>query len=238
MEPKILYLDIETKPATAYVWRMWDENITPDQLIDRGGLLAVGMRWGNERRTRVLTEWEDGLDGMLDATYAAFNEADAIVTYNGDKFDIPKLKGEWIMAGYAPPKPPVSLDLIKPVKKLGLLMNRLAYVGPALLHEGKLKHDGFKLWFDVLEGDEKSRKLMKRYCARDVDLLVDLYSKVKPYMDNHPFLYDGHGHENCGTCGSTHLQRRGTYRTKATIYQRLYCPNCGSWTKGKGKRVP
>jgi hypothetical protein len=37
---KILMLDIETKPATAYVWRAFDENISPEQIVDNGGTIC------------------------------------------------------------------------------------------------------------------------------------------------------------------------------------------------------
>ena len=46
---KILVIDIEFAPAVAYVWRMWDENISPDQLIDHGGMLCFCAHWVGSR---------------------------------------------------------------------------------------------------------------------------------------------------------------------------------------------
>ena len=92
--PKILFLDIEWKPALAYVWRMYDENIGPDQLVDEGGLLCFGAMWHGEREVEFYSEWEHGRQGMAQQALRLLTEADAVVTYNGDKYDLPKLNGE------------------------------------------------------------------------------------------------------------------------------------------------
>ena len=146
MNKKILHIDIEWKPATAYVWKMWDENISPDQLIDEGGLLCFCAHWHGSKEYQFYSEWDDGLEGMAKAALHLLSEADAVVTYNGDKYDIPKLRGTIILAGLNPPPPPTSIDLIKTVKKLGFVMNRLAYIGPLLGVGSKMKHEGFQLW--------------------------------------------------------------------------------------------
>ena len=53
---KLLFLDIEWKPATAYVWRMWDENISPDQLIDEGGMLCFCAKWEGSKDSLFFSE--------------------------------------------------------------------------------------------------------------------------------------------------------------------------------------
>src|SRR3546814_6067713 len=85
MVSKILYFDIEWKPATAYVWRMWDENISPDQLIDPGGLLCFSALWEGEKTPLFYSEWEHGHHDMVVALHKLLSEADAVVTYNGDR---------------------------------------------------------------------------------------------------------------------------------------------------------
>lgn len=227
---KILALDIEWKPAVAYVWRMWDENIQPDQLIDEGGLLCFCARWIGEKGTMFFSEWEHGSKEMAYQAYQLLNEADAVITYNGDKYDIPKLRGHILLHGFRDVPPITSIDLIKTIKKLGFVMNRLAYIGPLLNAGKKLKHEGFQLWRSVLEGDPKAMKRMEKYCVQDVRVLVNLYDKVKPFILNHPHLGDNRG--ECGSCGSNHLQQRGWRRTKLFKVQRLQCQSCGSWSTG------
>jgi hypothetical protein len=43
--PKILLLDIETAPATAYVWKLFDENVGLDQLITPGRIICWAAKW-------------------------------------------------------------------------------------------------------------------------------------------------------------------------------------------------
>ena len=235
MSSKLLMLDIEWAPALAYVWRMWDENISPDQLVDEGGLLCFCANWYGSKEFMFFSEWNDGQMGMAQAALQLLTEADAVVTYNGNKYDLPKLRGTIALAGLTPPPPPTSIDLLKVVKSLGFVMNRLAYIGPLLKVGGKVKHEGFRLWRSVLEGDEKARERMRKYNIQDVKLLVNLYERIKPFITNHPHIGDERG--ECGSCGSNRMQSRGHRRTKTFKIQRLQCRDCGSWQSGKRTKV-
>lgn len=235
MSKKILHLDIEWAPALAYVWKMWDENISPDQLVDEGGLLCFCAHWDGKKEYMFFSEWEDGRQGMAQAALELLNEADAVVTYNGDKYDLPKLRGTIVLAGLNPPAPPTSIDLIKSVKKFGFVMNRLAFIGPKLGVGRKMKHEGFRLWRSVMEGDPKAQARMKKYCIQDVKVLVGLYNRIKPFITNHPHLGDEKG--ACGSCGSNHVQSRGWRRTKFFKVQRIQCMDCGSWQEGTRVKI-
>lgn len=219
---KILVLDIEWAPTVAYVWQPWKENIHPEKIIKHGGLLCVGCKWIGEKQVDVYSEWEHGHFEMVKRTHAKLEEADAVVTYNGDRYDLRKLQGEFLLAGLKPPPPPTSIDLLKSVKKLGLFMNRLAFVAPFLGLGDKTEHEGFALWRKVDDGDKKAQKKMHKYCAQDVKLTEKLYEKIKPYIHNHPHLSDTNP-ECCGTCGSSSVQKRGYRRTKFFRIQRLQC---------------
>lgn len=233
--PKILYFDVEWKPAKAYVWRMWDENVGPDQLIDAGGLLCFSAMWEGSKEVIFRSDWGDGHEQMVRDLHKLFEEADAIVTYNGDRYDIPKAMGEFLLLGLAPPPPPTSIDLLKAVKKMGYVMNRLAFIGPFLDVGKKVKHEGFALWTAVMDGDVKAQKRMEKYCVQDTKLLISLYKKIKPYIKNHPHL--GKDKHECGACGSNHVQSRGYRRTKYFRIQRTQCQKCGSWSDGARQKV-
>lgn len=235
-KPNILFLDIETKPAQAYVWRLFDENVGVEQIIDAGGIICVGMQWSGFDKPMFVSEWRDGKQAMLEAVHLQLMHADAVVTYNGAKFDLPKLNGEFLLYGL-PPIPPVThIDVYKAVRKMGIISNKLAFVGPYLGLGKKKRHEGFRLWKDVMDGKEKAQREMEKYCLQDVKLLVKLYNKIKPYISNHPHLGLTKGAE-CGACGSNHLQSRGYRRTKAFRIQRLHCQSCGSWQDGKREKM-
>jgi hypothetical protein len=194
---RILYFDVEWKPAQAYVWRAYDENVGPDQIIHPGGLLCFSAIWEDEKQPIFSSEWEDGHEGMVKKLHDLFSEADALITYNGDRYDIPKARGEFLLAGLPAPPPVTSIDLLKAVKKMGFYMNRLAFIGPYLGVGAKIKHEGFPLWVAVLNGDQKAQNRMKKYCMQDSKLLVKLYKKIKPFLLNHPHF------GNRGECGAT-----------------------------------
>lgn len=234
--PKILVLDIETKPAVAYVWRTFKENIGYEQIIEPGGMISFAAKWVGEKETFFYSDWTHSHGEVVRAAHELLSEADAVVTYNGDKFDLPKLHGEFILEGLAPPPPVTSIDVVKHVRKLGFVMNRLAFIGPLLKVGAKVKHEGFELWAKVLEGDEKAQAKMEKYNIQDVVLLEKLYAKIKPFIRNHPNMAD-QPHGSCGACGSTRVHSRGYRRTKAFRIQRLQCQSCGSWSDGKRTKV-
>lgn len=235
-KPKVLILDIETKPATAYVWRLFKENVGIDQIVDPGGMICFGAKWIGDKTVMMYSDWEHGHEEMVRAAHALLSEADGVVTYNGDKFDLPKLNGEFVLAGLKPPPPPTSIDVCKTTRSLGFVSRKLDFVGPMLKVGKKVEHEGFKLWRKVMEGDEASQAKMEKYCAQDVRLLEKVYKKLRPYIKNHPHL-DLEKAEACGACGSYNVQRRGFRRTRLFKIQRLQCQNCGSWSDGSRKKI-
>jgi uncharacterized protein YprB with RNaseH-like and TPR domain len=130
--PRILFLDIETKPALIYSFGIRDQHITHNQIKEDGGTICVGLKWAGERKVTVLSEWDHGYRAMLEGVHEALSEADAVATYNGASFDIPKLMGNFLVAGMLPPPPPTQIDIYKAVRKMGFICNKLAYVAPSL----------------------------------------------------------------------------------------------------------
>lgn len=230
--PRILFLDIETKPAIVASFGIRDQHIGHKQILRDGGVICVGLRWSDEKRANVYSDWQHGHEEMLRVVHSALTEADAVATYNGASFDIPKLHGEFLLAGMAPPPPLTQIDLYKAVRKLGFICNKLDYIAPLLGLGAKVKHEGLELWLSVMDGCPKAQKKMSRYCAGDVDLTVSVYEKVRAYVPNHPHMGMTPALA-CGSCGSHQVQSRGVRRTKAMFIQRLQCTRCGSWQSGK-----
>lgn len=236
-DQKVLILDIETKPTLAYVWRAYGEqNIGIDQIAAPGGIICVGAKWLGDKDCKLFSEWEHGHQGMLEAIHEMMSFADAVLTYNGDRFDLRILQGEFLLAGLGPTPPCTSIDCLKAVRKFGFFVNKLAYIGPLLAVGEKIKTEGFTLWTAVMAGDVKAQGRMSRYCKQDVNLLEKLYLKIRPFVLNHPH-FGTVGGKQCGNCGSTHLQSRGSRRTKAFKIQRLHCQSCGAWSDGTRKKI-
>lgn len=230
--PKILVLDIETKLVETVTFGIRDQHITHRQITnDDGGRLLhmVGLKWVGKRPCRVLCEWDDGYRRMLEGVHDALSEADAVVSYNGAAFDLPKLDGQFALHGMPLPPPPTQIDLYKAVRKFGFICNKLDYVAPLFGLGSKVKHDGLDMWKAVRDGCPKARARMARYCAGDVRLTEDLFHILKPYIRNLPRLRSG---SSC-PCGSNNTQHRGFNYSRHFKTQRIFCLDCKGWSTGK-----
>ena len=83
-----------------------------------------------------------------------------------------------------------------------------------------------------MNGDKDAWKRMQDYNVQDVVLLEQLYNKLLPWIKNHPNQNLFSGDVVCPTCGSNHLQKRGTAVSTTGTYQRCQCRSCGSWSQG------
>lgn len=235
--PKILTLDIETKPGVAYVWRLFKENIPNDRIIAPHGILCVGTKWMGSKKVNMYSDWKHGQRGMLERVLEELMEADAIITYNGDKFDMQHLMSAFIQHDLPPPPPVTHIDLFKFVRnKTKFMSKKLDYVAQELGIGKKVKHDGFTLWVEVMAGKKSAQKKMEEYCAQDVILTEQVYDRLKGYLPNHPSLGFAVP-EACPTCGSKKTQRRGRYFTRIYQWQRHQCTDCGSWFKTTQQKI-
>lgn len=235
-KPKLLFLDIETKPAIVVSFGIRDQHIGHKQILKDGGVICVGLKWHGDKKTQVLSVWEHGKEAMLQATHDALCEADGVATYNGAAFDLPKLQGEFLLAGMPPAPQVTQIDIYKSVRRLGFISNKLDYIAPLLGLGSKVKHDGLELWLKVMDGCPKAQARMAKYCAGDVRLTEAVYDRVRPYIHSHPYMGADIHPRDCSACGSTRTQARGFHRTKASIRQRFCCQQCGSWSMGPPKR--
>jgi hypothetical protein len=232
---KILIFDIETRPTKAWVWRGYKENIGPGQIEEPGGLLCFSAKWLGKKDIMFFSEWEHGYLGMLEAASDLLEQADVLVTYNGERFDYPHFVTEFILAGVSPPPPPSHVDLYKFFRnKTRFFSNKLEHIA-SMLHIGhKMEHEGFGLWKKVMAGDEQAQAKMKKYCVHDCRLTEGVYKRVRPYITNHPNVGSGH---SCPKCNSARVHRRGFRLTAHYRVERLQCQKCGGWTTGKRTKI-
>jgi DNA polymerase elongation subunit (family B)/predicted RNA-binding Zn-ribbon protein involved in translation (DUF1610 family) len=236
-KPKILIIDIETRPLLSYHWRMFKENIGVDQVKEHDAILCFAAKWFGKPEVVAYSAWEHGEKEMLQAARDFLFEADAVVTKNGEKFDLPWLTREFLK--FDIPLPPASthIDLQKTIKsKLRFASNRLDYVTMYYDIGRKVQHEGFMLWRKVIDGNEVARRKMVSYCKGDVRLTDRLYKKIRPAITNHPHMGYASPRE-CPECGSTHVHVSKYRRTKTMRIQQLHCQACGYYYDGKKQRL-
>jgi DNA polymerase elongation subunit (family B)/predicted RNA-binding Zn-ribbon protein involved in translation (DUF1610 family) len=229
---KILLLDIETAPNVATVWGLFNQNIGINQLLESGHVLCWAAKWLGEEVCYFDSIHRSTRKQMLKNIYAMLDEADAVVSYNGKRFDIPTLNKEFLLAKMTPPAPYKQIDLLTTVRtQFRFPSNKLAYVAKRLGIGDKTAHQGHDLWLKCMVGDATAWATMEEYNINDVYLLEDLYYKVLPWIRNHPNVSVYTGEFVCPKCGSVHYQRRGYYITRSQTYARVQCKSCGGWDR-------
>lgn len=247
-EVKVLYLDIETSPLIADTWGMWNVNIGLSQLRRAQRIIGFGYKWRGGKRAKWVGEYNPQTgelseqQAVLEEAWRVFDEADVIVTYNGDGFDIKHLNTAWIEAGMEPPSPCVSIDLFKIVKKnFRFPSKKLAYVADVLIGDTKVQNGGHVLWRRCLDDGvdpevrRKAWAMMSRYCRQDVDLLEPLHERLEAWVPasvNLSIIGGPRSEMGCPKCGGEDVEKRGFAYTATRAYQRLRCKGCGGWFKG------
>ena len=229
---KILYFAVETAPYLAQTWSKWVDG--PVVAIERDwNLLCIAWQWEGERKVHVkslrgLNPFDD--KPLLSILWDLFDKADIVIGHNGNRFDIPKVQARFLLENYEPPSPFDSIDTLQVLRrhfKGGLRSNKLDEVCQQLDIGGKVQHTGFSLWQGCMRGDDASWKLMERYNKVDIDLLRNLYLKIRGWQTSHPTVFV----TGCPVCGSDHFHSRGMKRRKTTTYSQYKCqnPTCKAW---------
>jgi DNA polymerase elongation subunit (family B)/DNA-directed RNA polymerase subunit RPC12/RpoP len=234
MKPKILFLDIETAPNTAYVWGLWDQNISHEHLETSSYILCWSAKWPGHSRMHFASAQHNDTKVMLKEIHTLLSMADVVVHYNGCKFDIPTLNKSFIKRGMTPPSPYKQVDLLKVCRQaFRFESNKLDAVLKSLDLGAKVKHRGFQLWIGCMKGDKQCWREMERYNKGDVIRLEKLYNKLLPWIERHPNLGVYSNKPACTNCGSNNVQRRGKQVAITQWYARLHCQECGRWFRGE-----
>ncbi len=242
---KVLVFDIETSPIVAHVWGLRDQNISLNQIVRDWQVIAFAAKWLNEPYVWYADTRKDKDDKrILQNLWYKLNEADIVITQNGQNFDSRKLNARFIEHGMKPPKPYKHLDTYRIAKqaaeftshKLEYLTEKLCTKYKKLSHK---KFPGMSLWNECLKGNIKAWNEMKVYNIHDVLSTEELYTKLQSWVPKTaPAVFNQNG--CCKVCGKESLEKRGFDITAAGVmYQRLHCTSCGKWDRGskiKGKQ--
>lgn len=233
-EPRILFLDIETAPNVAYVWGLFDQNISHEHLETASYILCWSAKWSGQRRILFSSVYDHKPRTMLAQIHRLLDQADVVVHYNGLKFDIPTLNKEFLKHGFQPPSPYKQVDVLRVCRgAFRFESNKLDAVLKALDLGAKVKHRGFSLWLGCIKGDPACWREMKRYNRHDVRSLERLYTRILPWIERHPNLSVFNLEKPaCSNCGSTKVQQRGKMVAITHWFPRYHCQACGRWFRG------
>lgn len=219
-------------------WGLFDQNISISQISEPGYTLCYAAKYYGEKKVYFDSIRKSGAKKMAKSIHKLLSEADAVIHYNGERFDIPTLNKEFILHGMTPPEPYKQIDLLRTCRQnFRFASNKLDFIAQSLGVGAKVHHKGQELWsacMDKKRSDHKSAwKVMEKYNKGDVLLTEKLYERLLPWIKNHPNvpLYNRHEGIRCPSCDSENVTSQGTKRTKTATYRQFKCQDCGSWSR-------
>jgi len=237
---KMLVLDIETSPFTAYSYNRWQVNISDAMRRDDDiTILSYSYKWiGKDRVYYEENRKGDDTDILIKLS-KVLTEADIVIGHNMQRFDAPMINTRLAMNGIAPCSPYRVIDTLKIAKKhYRFEKNSLDWVARSLGCSRKLEHKNFPgmtIWIEMLNNNEEAWAENREYNMQDVLVTEEVYEKMKAFAKPHPSIVIGSGstHKRCVTCGSKDLHEDGYHYTNASKFQRYRCDNCGSYSRGR-----
>lgn len=198
--PKLLFLDIETKPSSAYVWQQYDNNIDLSMLIDDGAIISFSAKWAGDPDGKVIYYDQRGNEKNLDndkqllkKLWSLLDEADIVCGHNLKKFDIPKINARFIQHNMSAPSDYKIIDTLTLARsKFSFFSNKLAFLSDKLAKKHKKDSHGdfpgFKLWLECMKGNKKAWDSMKKYNIIDTLALEEVFLELSRFTKNNKLV--------------------------------------------------
>lgn len=225
---RILTIDIERLPGLARAWHPKTRYIHPRDFKEWPRMVCFAARWYGRKQPIFKAEWIDR-PAMLTAAWELYDQAEIVVTFNGQSFDNRHLKDEWLMGGFDPPRPWKDVDLYRMIRReFGFESKSLDTVTRRLGRPGKESHYSADVAEAAVAGDKGAQRQLRRYNIGDVELTEWLYDRLRGWNATHPHVGQGGGAQRCNQCGSDDLvEQRTKYRAVVLDYRLFRCANCG-----------
>lgn len=231
--PKILIVDIETKPILAYTWGLYDQNLSEDMVVEDWCLLSFSAKWYGEKQVYQADKRNEKDDkNLVTALWKLMDEADIVLGQNSRSFDVKKINARFYHYGLKPPSSYRQLDTKVIAKsKFAFTSNGLAFLSKMNKKYTKSKHTNFpgiSLWTECLKGNKKAWDEMAKYNKLDVLATEELYSKLAPWDSSINFGAYQAGEGLMCKCGSKSFVKNGHSYLSTGKYVRYKCIKCGS----------
>lgn len=229
--PKRLFWDIETSPLIGWFWRTGKQYVSHNQILEDKKIICISYKWQGEDEVHTI-KWNKKQSDrdMIRKFIAILGECDEAIAHNGDRYDIKELRTRAIQEGLLMFPKYRTLDTLKKARKyFNFNSNKLDYIGEILTGDGKMEHEGYQMWLDVMNGDKDAEARMISYCERDVVLLEDVFHILSPYIDhntNHAIQVGGEKYD-CPNCASKDVSLSHTDTTAMGYIKRhMKCHDC------------
>lgn len=254
---KRLFYDIETSPAIGTFWKAgYKLNISYKNIVINPAIICVCYKWEHEDEIHFL-QWDFGDDRKLIQDFIPIMESsDEIVAHNGDGFDQPWIRQRALFHNIPMSYDITEMDTLKLARKRagkGFLFqsNTLDYIA-RYLGVGKKTKTTFDLWYDITipcfvpqakpmtEQYDVALNEMVEYCKTDVQVLEDVYHRLKPYspMKIHEGVQIGGNRWDCQKCGSGNTKVNKTTVTAAGMKRVQWtCKECDTYSHTTARSI-
>jgi len=233
--PKILLFDIEIAPIKAYLYNVWNVNVPHQQVISDTHLLSFSAKWHDSNEI-IYESQENEKDVINDKKlckklHKLMEEADYLVTFNGDKFDIPVANARFVYHRLDSIKRN-SIDVFKIAKnRFRFTYRSLKYLCKFLgVEHQKEDHPdfpGLALFIACAEGNREAWKVMRKYNPGDIMALEDCWKILDAWAPTiNMNLHLDEGMDFLCVCCSTKYIKNGVNYKKTGFYQRYQCAKC------------
>jgi hypothetical protein len=244
--PKVLVFDIETSPLKAYIWQksVWNANVTENQVLSEWFMLCWSCKWlfsdevMSDRLSGKEAKNEDD-SRIVKSLWYLLNEADIVIAHNGDRFDVPNMNTRFIVNGLPPTAPYQTIDTVTVARRqFGFTHNNLNALARIFGFDEKIETN-FELWKRCVDGEDSALEEMERYNRHDVELLEEIYLKIRPWIHAHPNLglYIESTEPICSNCGSKSLTKTDKFYYTLTGKYELYRCECGAYIRVRTSSV-
>jgi hypothetical protein len=240
--PKVALIDLETAPLIGMAWRTFDTDLC--HVVQNSFILSFSVQWFGEKKIthHALPDYPEyeksriNDKALVEDLWRVFDEADYICAYNGQAFDTKKAQARMVIHRMKPPSPFREIDpLLVARRHFKFDSNKLDMLATALGIGKKLSTTGMSLWVRCMgqEYDAGAWEIMKRYNNHDINLLREVWLRLRPWAKNMPSMSIFDEKPGCPACRSHKVQKRGTHTAVVRKRQRLHCQDCGHWWLGE-----
>lgn len=226
---KILIYDIETSQAVFKLWWTGKRYVGHDRMIKDPKIITIAYKWLGEDTVTHLTWSKKHSDKkMMKKFLKVYNSATMVVGQNNDNFDNRWINARAMKYNFDVNMHIKSYDLMKFNKKSFRLPSySMAYVSKYIGKEGKLEHEGIKMWDMIEDGNKAEQKeymqKMIDYNVQDIIATEDMYVVLRKYHGHilHFGVLNGEAKYTCPNCGTSNVKLYKTQVTKAGTVQRI-----------------
>jgi hypothetical protein len=234
--PRVLLFDLETSASIVATFGRFRQNIGHDNVLDEGGwLLSAAWKYLDEPTIFSSTcTPEEALakdDSRVVADlYEAFEQADVVCGHNCKSFDMAVFKARLSLLGFPMHKPVKQVDTLLIARSMKFNSRKLDSLADYFNLDRKRKHEGIKLWIDCQQGKKSALDEMKEYNRTDIEVLEQLYHKLKSFDTKAPNLglYFDDAEMRCPVCASLDVaETSNKVYTQVSVFEEVQCNTCG-----------